>query len=291
MITLSAYAKINLTLEVLGRRPDGYHDIASVVQTIDLADTLSFAENGELRLLCETPVLASTDNLVVRAAVLLRDVTGCSKGARIRLDKAIPLAAGLGGGSSDAAATLVGLNELWGLNLPLSRLVRVASELGSDVPFFLIGGTALVEGRGERVTPLPSLPDISVVLLKPPLDIPNKTARLFGALAEADFTPGQWTQRLVSLLHQGGSPAGSKLFNVFERAAYAFYPGLDGYRQQFLAAGAAMVHLAGAGPTLFALVNDESQGEELYQRIRSCSLEAYLAQTVDGAPGPHLGEP
>ena len=280
MTALSAYAKINLTLEVLGRRADGYHDIASVMQTIDLADSLSFEEDDQVRLLCDSPGLASPDNLVLRAAMLLKEASKCRKGVKISLEKAIPVAAGLGGGSSDAAATLLGLNEFWKLNLPLQQLVSLASELGSDVPFFLIGGTALVEGRGERVTPLPPVPKAWMVLLKPPSDIANKTARLYGALGESDFTTGQWTQRLVALLRRGGSPDSSFLFNVFQRAAFVFYPGLLDYRQRFLDAGAATVHLAGAGPTLFVLVEDRSRGEELHQRLCGHGLEAYLVQTI-----------
>ena len=280
MTTLSAYAKINLTLEVLGRRADGYHDIASVMQTIDLADTLSFEKDDQVRLLCESPGLASPDNLVLRAAMLLQEAGKCRQGVKMRLQKAIPIAAGLGGGSSDAAATLLGLNEFWKLNLPLQQLIPLASELGSDVPFFLMGGTALVKGRGEWVTPLPALPHAWVVLLKPSIDIPSKTARLYAALEEADFTAGEWTERLVALLHQGIFPDASFLFNVFQRAAFAFYPGLFDYRQRFLDAGAATVHLAGAGPTLFVLVEDRSRGEELHQRLCGHGLEAYLVQTI-----------
>lgn len=287
MITLSAYAKINLTLEVLGKRADGYHNIVSVLQTIDLADTLSIEEGEDIHLICDIPDLAYPDNLVVRAAMLLREITGCGKGAMMRLAKAIPIAAGLGGGSSDAAAALYGLNEFWGLGLPLWRLLQLASELGSDVPFFMVGGTALAEGRGERVTPLPSLPSVWIVLLKPPLNVANKTARLYAALEEADFTRGQWTQSLIALLRQGRSPDASLLFNVFERAAFTFYPQLGEYRQLFKDSGAASVHLAGAGPTLFALVGDRGQGEELCQCLRDRGLEAYLVQTVDVASSYH----
>ncbi len=287
MTTLSAYAKINLTLEVLARRADGYHDIASVMQTIDLADTLSFEEDDQVRLLCDSPGLASPDNVVLRAAMLLQEASKCRQGAKISLEKAIPVAAGLGGGSSDAAATLRGLNEFWKLDLPLQQLISLASELGSDVPFFLIGGTALVEGRGERVTPLPPLPNAWMVLLKPPSDIANKTVRLYAALEEADFTAGEWAERLVALLRQGGSPDSSTLFNVFERAAFAFYPGLLDYRQRFLDAGAATVHLAGAGPTLFVLVEDRSRGEELHQLLCGYGLEAYLVQTIGAVSTPH----
>jgi len=289
MIAFSAYAKVNLTLEVLGKRADGYHNIASVLQTIDLADTLSIEEGEDIQLICDIPDLASPDNLVVQAEMLLREITGCSKGAVIRLAKAIPIAAGLGGGSSDAAAALHGLNEFWELGLPLWRLLQLASELGSDVPFFLVGGTALAEGRGERVTRLPALPSVWIVLLKPPLNVANKTARLYAALEEADFTRGQWTQSLIALLRQGRSPDTLSLFNVFERAALAFYPQLGEYRQLFKDSGAASVHLAGAGPTLFALVGDRGQGEELCQCLWDRGLEAYLVRTVDVANSSHSG--
>ncbi|GAG13405.1 unnamed protein product, partial [marine sediment metagenome] len=166
-LTLPAYAKINLTLEALAKRADGYHEIVTVLQTVSLVDTLTFEPGESLDLSCNIPSLQSADNLVLKAASLLKEKTGCLKGASIRLTKGIPIAAGLGSGATDAAATLVGLNRLWELNLPPQRLMELAANLGSDAPFFLCGGTALAKGRGEKVTPLPPAPELWMVLLRP----------------------------------------------------------------------------------------------------------------------------
>ena len=162
-VTIETPAKVNLTLEVLGKRNDGYHEIASVMQAINLCDRLTFSIADDLSLITDTPGLDTKDNLVYRAASLLNDKTGVSAGAEIHLCKGIPVAAGLGGGSSDAAATLLGLNRLWGLHLARDELEELAAQLGSDVPFFLAGGAALAEGRGERITPLPSPPTSCLV--------------------------------------------------------------------------------------------------------------------------------
>ena len=195
-LTLRAYAKINLTLEVLFKRDDGYHEIASVLQAISLGDTLSFEAGKKLELQSDIQGLRPDDNLVLQAARLLSKSTGCNKGARIRLIKEIPVAAGLGSGATDAAATLTGLNQLWELNLSKHRLVELAANLGSDVSFFLYGGTALARGRGETITPLPPAPDLWTVLLRPDIEpVPDKTARLYSQLHTHHFTSGHFTQR------------------------------------------------------------------------------------------------
>lgn len=279
MLTTFAYAKINLTLEVLGRRDDGYHQIASLMQAIDLRDTLSFELKEGISLVCSIPELASPDNLVVKAAELLREETHCRKGVLVSLDKGIPLSSGLGGGSSDAAATLKALNELWRLDLPQERLFELASKLGSDVVFFLHGGTALAEGRGEKITLLPSLPPFWVILLKPPIEIANKTQRMYASLDPSQFTEGHFTRKIVELLHQGEKVTPSLFYNVFEPVAFSLFPLLEGYRLRFLKAGATLVHLAGTGPTLFALAEDKVRGEDIYRRLKSEGLEVYLAQT------------
>lgn len=165
MLKLKAPAKVNLTLEVLGRRPDGYHEIGSIIQAIGLYDVLTMEPAQGLEV--EPEMIAGEENMVMKAARLLKDATGTLQGARLRLTKSIPVRMGLGGGSSDAAATLTGLNRLWGLGLSRERLLPLALALGSDVPFFVHGSTALVEGRGETVTPLPSPPLKKVVLLCP----------------------------------------------------------------------------------------------------------------------------
>lgn len=184
MPRLSAPAKVNLTFEALGRRADGYHEVRTVLHAVSLADEVAFALADELRLVVEPPIaeppgdgaLSSAasaptgdDNLVLRAARLLRREAGVTAGAAIRLRKRIPVAAGLGGGSSDAAATLRGLRRLWGLDLDADALRELAAQLGSDVPFFVTGGAAFAEGRGERLTPLPPAQG-SVVVMAPPPD-------------------------------------------------------------------------------------------------------------------------
>jgi 4-diphosphocytidyl-2-C-methyl-D-erythritol kinase len=248
MLTLFAYAKINLTLEVLGRRADGYHELMTVFQT---------------------------------AAGVLQEATGCSKGARISIKKGIPLAAGLGGGASDTAATLQALNELWQLSLSREQLLQLAAKVSSDAAFFLYGGTALGEGRGERITPLPPFPPSWVVLLKPPINVPdNKTERLYASLNPSHFASGQFSKSMVELLHRRGEVPSSSLFNTFEQVAFAAFPGLEEYWQRFLDLGADNVHLAGSGPTLFTLTRDRSHGEELYRSLSRKGLEVYLVQTV-----------
>ena len=153
-----AFAKLNLTLEVLGRRGDGYHEVRTILQTVDLADQLEIRPYPSLRVECDDPALNGEANLAWRAAKALARSRSIQPRASIFIQKRIPVGMGLGGGSSDAAAALIALNQLWGLSLGAEELAQVAAELGSDVPFFLWGGTALAEGRGERVKPLPPLP-------------------------------------------------------------------------------------------------------------------------------------
>ncbi|MDO9066452.1 MAG: 4-(cytidine 5'-diphospho)-2-C-methyl-D-erythritol kinase, partial [Chloroflexota bacterium] len=167
--TATAPAKINLTLEALGRYPDGYHEIVSILQTIDLCDTLTVESSSHLHLAAPGLDCDESDNLVLKAAQLLREATGCSLGAEMLLTKHIPAASGLGGGSSDAATALVALNQLWELGLGSEALADLAARLGSDVPFFLGGATALARGRGERLEPLPPQTGLWVVLTVPPV--------------------------------------------------------------------------------------------------------------------------
>jgi 4-diphosphocytidyl-2-C-methyl-D-erythritol kinase len=276
-----AYAKINLTLEVLGRRADGYHEVATVLQEIDLKDTLSFEERRGISVDCDHPSLKSSQNLALQAARLLQEVAGSRKGASILIKKGIPVAAGLGGGASDAVATLRALNQIWELGLSRHQLVELASKLGSDTAFFLYGGTALGEGRGERITPLPPSPASWVVLLRPPVDVPpGKTESLYASLNPSHFTEGRFTKRVVDLLYQGEEIPPSSFFNAFERVAFTVFSGLEEYWQRFSALGADNIHLAGSGPTLFTVVRDKAQGEGLYRSLRTEGLEAYLVQTM-----------
>jgi 4-diphosphocytidyl-2-C-methyl-D-erythritol kinase len=278
VLTVYAPAKINLVLEVLGKHND-YHRISSIVQSIDLCDVLNFQLDEEVRFECDEPGL-KRNNLVTRAATLLKESAKCSLGARIELRKHIPWGVGLGGGSSDAAAALLALNELWELGLPLSELVHLASRLGSDVPFFIHKGTALVEGKGEKVTPLPSLPSTCFVLLVPPLPkISDKTKQMYNNLHDAHFTEGQFVQAALSSLRRGKAIDYSLMFNVFEKVAFDFFPEMDKYRKTLEEAGAPGVYLAGSGPCLFTFFSEEKEARELFSRLKKHGLECYLASS------------
>ena len=279
MLSVKAYAKVNLTLEALYKRDDGFHEIASVVQTIDLSDELSFTPSGRLTLRCNWPSLETPDNLAFRAAALLKEHTGYAGGAEIRLDKSIPMAAGLGGGSSDAAATLKALNQLWELSLSHDDLLPLAAALGSDVPFFLTGGTAMMEGRGEVVRPLPPMPTTHLVLLAPPDDVPAKTATLYRSLKPSHYTDGTSSARLAACIERGEQPDASLLFNVFEAVAAQVFPSLEAHRRALREAGAGSAHLSGSGPTLYALCASAEKAALIAERLRAAGYEPYVACT------------
>ncbi len=282
MLILAAPAKVNLTLEVLGKRGDGFHEIRSVIQAISLCDRISFRKAANLVFSCDQPHWRVQESLVATAASLLKATSGYTRGAVIEVSKRIPMLSGLGGDSSDAAAVLRGLDRLWELALPPGELARLAAKLGSDVTFFLSGGTALAQGRGEFVSPLPELPHSWVVLLVPAVRLATKTTQLYASLKKNHYTQGEATDSLVGRLTRGEAVTADSLFNVFEAVAYAIFDGLGESRRQFLKAGAASVHLAGSGPTLFTMVKDEAEAEKIQRNLGKQGLECYLAETVAG---------
>lgn len=281
MITLKAPAKINLTLEVLRRRPDGFHEIRSILQTIDLCDTLRFNDSEDITITCDMPGWSAGKSLLVRALDLLKETTHCKQGSKINLEKRIPLRAGLGGDSSDTAAVLNGLNNLWKLNLSSEKLLSLAARLGSDVPFFLCGGTALTSGRGNVVNPLPPLARMWVVLIVPDVPIaPGKTAQMYAAFKASHFTDGSMTQKLADTLHKDMNFDSSILFNTFENIAFDIYPGLNVYKEHLIKLGAPHIHLAGSGPTLYSILDNENQAEELFKRCKDQGMQVYLVKTL-----------
>jgi len=281
MIKAYAYAKINIILEVLGRRQDGYHDVSTILQTIDLKDTIEFELDSSLSIECDDVALRSSDNLVLKSARLLQQEAVYKGGAKITLKKGIPLAAGLGGGSSDAGATLIALNKLWKLKLSTESLVELAAALGSDVPYFIHGGTALAEGRGERVTPLPPLLQSWVVLMKPSVLVPElKTKAMYGALRPSHYSKGEHTKRAVSAIERGVVRDELSVYNAFDAVTFEMYEGMEWYWKQFMSAGAPEVHLAGSGPTLFTLISDRGRAEELHRSLLDLGLETYIVKTI-----------
>jgi len=291
MVTITAPAKINLTLEVLrkrmdgfrqkGAQPEGFHEIRSVLQTIDLCDTLRLEVGRGISFQCDTTGWSADKSLVSRAVSLLREAAGCTLGVEIKIEKRIPLLSGLGGDSSDAAVLLHGLNELWGLGLPAEKLAGLAAQLGSDVAFFLHGGTALAEGRGEIITPLPPFAKMWVVLVVPDVPVePGKTGRMYARLKPAHFTDGSYTEKLVEALRKGKEFNSSMLFNTFENIAFDDYNMRKVYVEHIVKLGAPHIHLAGSGPALFTMFQDKEQAGELYIRCKNQGMKAYLAQTI-----------
>jgi 4-diphosphocytidyl-2-C-methyl-D-erythritol kinase len=282
MITMLAPAKLNLVLEVLGKRDDGYHEIRSLVQAISLSDVLYFEIANDISLECTETALQTQDNLVIQAAELLKITYDFKKGVKITLKKQIPWSAGLAGGSSDAAATLLALNKLWKLKLKVQDLLAIAAQLGSDVPFFIQKGTALVEGRGEKITPMPVLTTPSWFILFMPQfpQISHKTKLAYSKLNSQHFTDGQITSKAIEAWDskQGIRPA--LLFNVFDRIALDTFLGLRDYWNGLEQAGLTNIHLAGSGPTLFAPVTSKNNAAKLYQQLKDIGFTAYPVSSV-----------
>ena len=285
----SAYAKINLTLEVLGRREDGYHEVRTILQTIDLADTITFEEATELSVESSDPFLAGENNLVWRAADLLKRATGHSDGARVRLEKCIPMNMGLGGGSSDAAATLLCLNTFWGLGLDPAALHGLAASLGSDVPFFLTGGTCLGTGRGDETSPLPAPPSSWVVLVCPREDESAsgiaKTAHMYSLLEPGDFSDGSRTRQMMDAL-EDGRPIDGLLFNGFRRASQRASSQHCQLERLLAEAGGQNVCLAGSGPALFSMFPQEDGARRVHISLKDMGVQAYCVSTVQPSSWP-----
>lgn len=257
-LTLSAPAKLNLALDVVGAAPDGYHALDMVMQAVSLCDTVTLEEAEEIGLDCPDWLPAGPGNLAWRAAERLRDFSGVRKGARITLEKRIPAQAGLGGGSADAAAVLKGLNTLWELGLNEGELLRVGLTLGADVPFALTGGTARVRGVGEEIEPITGVKPLWFVLAKPAGGVGTAEAyRMYdeeGAGARPAIGP------FIGAL-QKGNAGGMALFggNALERAAAGLLPAIGELLEKIRAAGTAYAAMTGSGSAVFGVFQTESE--------------------------------
>ncbi len=284
---LIAPAKVNWTLEALGRRPDGYHEVMTVLQTLDLCDRviLSPARDVQVRVtgrVADLSGVSAEENLAFRAAVALRqEVAEAGLGALIELEKVVPAAAGLGGASSDAAAALRGLNRLWGLDLPPAELSRIGATLGADVPFFLHGGTAQASGRGDDVAPLPDVPSQRLLIALPPPSLPRKTTQMYGRLRPEHYTQGEHTRRLVDRLAASESLSDGDIFNVFERVLGEAMPEVEEAIRSCQTLGLGTPHLAGSGPAFFYLLPEGQEiPEALQDRLLGAGLELLRAKTL-----------
>lgn len=292
-LRLLAPAKINWTLEVLGKRPDGYHEVRTVMQTIDLCDEITVAPAGKLSLDINGSEqalrdLPREDNLAYRAAQLLWERAGFRGGARIVLAKRIPVAAGLGGGSSDAAAVLRGLRRLWALNISDRELTSIAAQLGSDVPFFLRGGTAVASGRGEVIQPLPDAPVRELTIAWPShAPRPDKTARMYAALRPEHYTDGSATARLAERLRRNHPPREEDLYNAFEAVVAEVDPDGDALLNR-ARASLGSAHLCGSGPAVFSVSTTRTSAQAIGETIalvRTMSADECIAIREDDLDG------
>lgn len=282
-----APAKLNLGLEIVGRRPDGYHELVTIFQTIALYDeiTVAAAPPGELTLAAD-PILGGEGNLILRSARALAAQSGCTKGATLTLDKGIPVAAGLGGGSSDAATTVRALRDHWHLATSDDELATLATGLGADVPFFLRGGTALATGIGEALTALPPLRPSWFVTLTPTLALPaDKTRRLYAALTPRDFGDGTRTLAQAERLRQGLPLDPALLGNSFAAPLERLFPVLADWRDRLLRAGAPFVLPSGSGPTLYTIVASAGAALAIQTALGACAARIHVARCVGGEPG------
>jgi 4-diphosphocytidyl-2-C-methyl-D-erythritol kinase len=273
-MTVRAPAKLNLFLRVVGRRADGFHELETVFQSIDLADELTFAPADDLRLTggCEAAP-PGRENLVLRAAIALRETTGFTGGASIHLNKEIPVVAGLGGGSSDAASTMLALNQWWKLGLRMDQLAELAARLGSDVPFALRGGTALGRGRGEILEPLPT-PPFWFVLIRPPFAV--DTARAYSLYRPAG-SKAPSVQAFTAALASGDPEQVAPLLrNDLEAGVFAEWPVLAGLRKLLLGTGALGARMTGSGSVVFGLAQDEEHARRVADRLERPALGIWV---------------
>ncbi|HYE12829.1 MAG TPA: 4-(cytidine 5'-diphospho)-2-C-methyl-D-erythritol kinase [Pyrinomonadaceae bacterium] len=259
--TVPAFAKVNLSLRVLGRRADGYHEIRTVFQTVSLNDTIHFepTADGSLELVCAQPgVPADRSNLVLRAAAALRERFGVRAGARVFLEKRIPAGGGLGGGSSDAAVTLLALAHVWGLETGRRELSDLGAKLGADVPFFLTGGRALGMGRGEEILPLEDVPRQHLVVVTPPLSV--STAEAYRSLSAPALTKVEAAANLsVSRAEAEIPPSLCEVMrNDFEPVVSRLHPETGRAREALLRAGARCAMLSGSGSSVFGVFDSEA---------------------------------
>ena len=281
MVTVEANAKINLTLDILGKRPDGFHEVAMVMQSIGLHDTLTMEKtDGEIALSINVPWLkADEKNLAWRAAELVRQEYGLTGGVRIDLVKRIPIAAGLAGGSADAAAVLKGMNELYNLQMSEARLCELGAKLGSDIPFCLMGGTMLATGRGEVLTRLADMPETWVVLAKPRISV--STAWAYQNYDEQGAERHPDNEAIKKAIARGNRKAVAGLLcNVLESVTIKKYDVIADYKQMMLDKGAMASMMSGSGPTVFGLARNREQAEAIANVLRqNTNADVFVTRT------------
>ncbi|TGB00822.1 4-(cytidine 5'-diphospho)-2-C-methyl-D-erythritol kinase [Halobacillus salinus] len=276
-----ASAKINLSLDVLYKRDDGFHEVEMVMTTVDLADRieLTYVDRDVIKVESENRFVPNDErNLAYRAAKLMKDHYGVRKGVRIFIEKNIPVAAGLAGGSSDAAAVLRGLNRLWDLNRSIDELAELGAQIGSDVSFCVYGGTAHATGRGEKVRALPAPPPCWVVLAKPTIGVSTQTVYQNLNLDKAEHPN---TEAMIDALNRGDfASICQNVGNTLEGVTLNLHEEVGQIKEQMRQGGADAVLMSGSGPTVFALVEQDARAQRIYNSLKGFCEEVYIVRML-----------
>ncbi|MGG5254537.1 4-(cytidine 5'-diphospho)-2-C-methyl-D-erythritol kinase [Neobacillus sp. SM06] len=280
-LLVKAPAKINLSLDVLHKRPDGYHEVEMIMTTIDLADRieLTLLNEDKINILTHNRFVPDDQrNLAFQAAKLLKERFAIKEGVTIAIEKNIPVAAGLAGGSSDAAATLRGLNKLWNLGLSLDQLAELGAEIGSDVSFCVYGGTALAKGRGELITEIPAPPTCWVILAKPFIGV--STAEVYRRLDLKNVHHPNIGKMIEALQTKDYDKVCGQVGNVLEEVTLHLYPEVAQIKEQMKRFGADAVLMSGSGPTVFGLVQHDSRMHRIYNGLRGFCDQVFAVRLL-----------
>ncbi|MBU4542145.1 MAG: 4-(cytidine 5'-diphospho)-2-C-methyl-D-erythritol kinase [Firmicutes bacterium] len=281
-VILKARAKVNLSLDVIGIREDGYHEMKMINHSIELADVLTFESRDQGIVLTSNEETMPLDerNLVIKAARKLQEQFAIKQGVKIHLEKKIPAQAGLAGGSSDAAATLKGLNTLWQLGLSQAELLAIGVTIGADVPYCLFGGTALVEGIGEKITPLKNLQKMAILVVKPDIDIATPWA--FKKLDNSIIKKHPDIDAIMAMLEDCNyDQLKEAVGNVFETIAFADYPEIAAIKKEMLAHGALMSVMSGSGSTVIGYYRDQEMAVKAWQHFKEKFTLCFLSKTEE----------
>ncbi|CUA81021.1 4-diphosphocytidyl-2-C-methyl-D-erythritol kinase [Anoxybacillus suryakundensis] len=278
---MKAPAKINLSLDVLHKRSDGYHEVNMVMTTIDLADRVELTDlySDTIQIISHNRFVPDDErNLAYQAAKLLKEKLGVRRGVAISITKHIPVAAGLAGGSSDAAATLRGLNKLWGLGLSLDELAEIGAEIGSDVPFCVYGGTAVARGRGEKIEHIPAPPPCWVILAKPTIGV--STADVYRNLQLQSVHHPDVDGMVAAIKEKNYEKICALAGNVLESVTLNMHPKVAQIKEQMKRFGADVSLMSGSGPTVFGLIQHDSRLQRVYNGLRGFCEQVYAVRLI-----------
>ncbi len=280
--TIKAPAKINIGLDVIRRRDDGYHDLKMIMQTVNLFDILTFEPStGDKHILtgAKTTVPLNNDNLILRAANLLTEEFHITDALKISLEKNIPVAAGMAGGSADAAATMIAFNNIFGLNLSAKELMERGVQLGADVPYCIMKGTALSEGIGDILTPLPAFEGITLLIVKPPVNV--STAHVYRSLKLTPDIVHPDIDAIIAAMKDKNLPLmGSLCANILETVTIPEYPVINTIKETMLSCGADVSLMSGSGPTVFGIFKNETLADAAKEKCLNISKDMFAIVTT-----------